>query len=361
MTLPSMRSELVSREFLRVAGGYESEAEGDSPAGGLDVDNGGRLATDGDVTVKGILSAGDTPQALTNVNGEIDGARIQAGSVDTGQLADDAVDASKLDAAGDYAVNTLSTAGDATIGGDVDVQGGDIKNTEGNLSLDAQNAAADSTIYLKNSDATYEANVDVEGKLSVGGDLDVGGDIVSGADLAITPAGGDLCLNANVGIGTTTPSKKLTIHGTGGSLEGPHLDFVSSAQTQPLMQILAWQSDDISLRMGCYFDGAQRSSDAGSNFVMAKYQDKINWWYDSGVNVGDTVTWNTGLSMDLTDGTVEITGDVEMVGSFFPRQVNDSLMNSTSGTKGEMVFNLYDNKFYGCTATGSPATWATFH
>lgn len=55
MTLPNMRSGLTSREFLRIAGGYGAPALGNSPAGGLEVDNAGNLATDGDVTVDGAL------------------------------------------------------------------------------------------------------------------------------------------------------------------------------------------------------------------------------------------------------------------------------------------------------------------
>lgn len=115
MSLPSMRSGLVSREFLRIAGGFGVAALGKSPAGGLDIDNAGNLATDGDITTKG----------------------------------------------------------------EVDVQGGKINNTIGDLTLDAQNDAADSTIYLKNSDGTYKANVDVEGDLEVGGALTLGADGVN--------------------------------------------------------------------------------------------------------------------------------------------------------------------------------------
>ena len=38
MNLPSMGTDEVSREILRIAGGYGVAAEGDSPAGGLDID-----------------------------------------------------------------------------------------------------------------------------------------------------------------------------------------------------------------------------------------------------------------------------------------------------------------------------------
>ncbi|NIA14970.1 MAG: hypothetical protein GWP08_12925 [Nitrospiraceae bacterium] len=121
MTLPNMREETVSREYLRIAGGYGAQSEGQSPEGGLDVDNAGNLATDGDATIRGIVSAGSTPQAITNTSGELDGARIATGtvgatqladgSVDTPQLADDAVTPAKLDSSEIYEMNGLKLVG----------------------------------------------------------------------------------------------------------------------------------------------------------------------------------------------------------------------------------------------------------
>jgi hypothetical protein len=50
-----------------------------------------------------------------------------------------------------------------------------------------------------------------------------------------------------------------------------------------------------------------------------------------------------------------------MGGAFFPRQVNDVGMAATDGVIGEIVFNTADTKFYGCTTSGTPATWAAFN
>jgi len=58
MALPSMPSDLVSRECVRIAGGYGSAAAGTSPAGGLDADNAGNLAMAGDLTVDGDAEVG---------------------------------------------------------------------------------------------------------------------------------------------------------------------------------------------------------------------------------------------------------------------------------------------------------------
>lgn len=53
MTLPTMRAGLTSQEFLRLGGGFGATASGTSPEGGLDADNAGNLAMDGDLTVDG--------------------------------------------------------------------------------------------------------------------------------------------------------------------------------------------------------------------------------------------------------------------------------------------------------------------
>jgi hypothetical protein len=43
-----------------------------------------------------------------------------------------------------------------------------------------------------------------------------------------------------------------------------------------------------------------------------------------------------------------------------PRTVNDAGMTSTDGTAPEIVYNAADSTYYGCTVTGSPATWVAF-
>ncbi len=57
MALPDMPSTFTTRETLRIGGGYNAPEEGISPAGGLDIDGTGNLATNGDVTIDGDLSA----------------------------------------------------------------------------------------------------------------------------------------------------------------------------------------------------------------------------------------------------------------------------------------------------------------
>jgi hypothetical protein len=47
-----------------------------------------------------------------------------------------------------------------------------------------------------------------------------------------------------------------------------------------------------------------------------------------------------------------------MTGSLIVKSVTDAgPMTTTNGTVGEIVFNISDSGFYGCTVTGTPATW----
>jgi len=74
---------------------------------------------------------------------------------------------------------TLSISGGNITGGQTavfstKVTTQEIENT-GNITLDAINAAADSTVYVLNSNVTYEANLDVEGDITAGGAIS-GGD-----------------------------------------------------------------------------------------------------------------------------------------------------------------------------------------
>ena len=89
-------------EELCIGGGYGEPADG-----GASLEKTGDIATDGNITLKGVLAAGSSPQALTDTDGLLDGARIQAGTVD----------ADKLDESGDYVVHGLEVSGAASLCG----------------------------------------------------------------------------------------------------------------------------------------------------------------------------------------------------------------------------------------------------
>lgn len=321
MALPTMRSSLVSREYLRIGGGYGAGQEGTSPAGGLDVDNGGNLATDGDVTIKGVLSAGSTPQALTNSAGLIDGGKIQAGTVDTAELADDAVTPSKLDELADFAMNTLQ------LGANV------IKNSQG-----------EATITLSTSQSVTLHN--------------------------------DLFFSSGSNIGTDTDTNLLTISdnvlGIAGTLE-------MSSGRNSYVDVTA----DKTYIFKTYSSGGAYPFNAYGHLVLqprANQRDLVvatgasgniatrlvvDWVGNVTVSTGNLTISNGGLTVAGTltaNGNAALgnssTDTITCTGRLIVRSVNDAGMDATSGSYGEIVINQADNKFYGCTSSGTSADWA---
>jgi hypothetical protein len=84
--------------------------------------------------------------------------------------------------------------------------------------------------------------------------------------------------NGNVGIGTTAIPKagvgvaKFALNGTNGSINGPHMQFTTSADNYPQMQILPWMHDNSFMMFDAYWDGAgwKSSTATGGNFLLAK-------------------------------------------------------------------------------------------
>ena len=71
------------------------------------------------------------------------------------------------------------------------------------------------------------------------------------------------------------------------------------------------------------------------------------------------VALNTQGNSTLGDASTDTTTNT---GRMIFRAVTDAgPMTATAGTAGEIVRNTSDNKFYGCTVTGSPATWAALN
>ena len=111
----------------------------------------------------------------------------------------------------------------------------------------------------------------------------------------------------NVGIGTTSPNNKLELYGTVSSAtEGPHIRFTTTEDTYPNLQILPYYHDDVEIMFDSYWNGSYISSDLGSNAQISKGGDKLSFNYDSEVPKGAGISWNTGISMDLTNGNVGI-------------------------------------------------------
>ena len=126
-------------------------------------------------------------------------------------------------------------------------------------------------------------------------------------------------LDSPFGIGTATIPHggigwaKLAIEGTNASVDGPHIQFTTALDNYPLTQFLMYRHDDMSIRFDSYWDGANKSSDAGSNYAIFKVGDVFKITYDSGIAPGNALAWNNGIVLD-TSGLVTIGGGINLSG-----------------------------------------------
>jgi hypothetical protein len=115
--------------------------------------------------------------------------------------------------------------------------------------------------------------------------------------IALTASGG-------VGIGTAAvPHGAIgggifAIEGVDSSIpSGPHVQFTTAADDYPLIQYLNYSHDNIQWQFDAYFDGSQKSSDAGSNFRLAKVGDRFQLQYNAGTAQGVAFGWSDGFSL----------------------------------------------------------------
>lgn len=116
----------------------------------------------------------------------------------------------------------------------------------------------------------------------------------------------------SIGIGTATVphggvgAAMFALDGANASIgAGPHVQFTTVTDDYPLLQIYLNSHDNIQFRFDNYWDGADKSSDVGSNFMMLKVSDQFQIRYDSGIAQGAEITWNNGLILD-TSGNVHL-------------------------------------------------------
>jgi len=116
--------------------------------------------------------------------------------------------------------------------------------------------------------------------------------------------------DGGVGIGEDAPGQtgyaKLEIKGTHASADGPHTIWKTTEDEYPVQQVMAWAHNNTAITFDAYYDGAHKSSNAGSNARIHKITNLLKFRYDSGVAQGETVTWNDALIIDLVDGGISM-------------------------------------------------------
>lgn len=100
---------------------------------------------------------------------------------------------------------------------------------------------------------------------------------------------------------TVTSISRLALTGTDSSTGGPHFSMHTGTDSYPLIQLLGWSHDNISLNFDSYWDGVNwKSSDSGSNFQFRKNGDNFSVFYDTGILQGNNITWNEALRLATT-------------------------------------------------------------
>jgi len=181
--------------------------------------------------------------------------------------------------------------------------------------LHVKSTSTDSRVKVESSASS--GNVYLEGVSGSGADMYVTNTTARNLYLGTSGAASThMVINASgkVGIGTTAIPHggvgyaKFAIEGTYNNAAGPHVQYTVSSDDYPVFQQLNWGHDNVHMFFDSYYDGAFKSSDAGSNFSISKESDVLQIKYDSGISAGSALTWNSGLTLN-TSGNVGIGTD----------------------------------------------------
>lgn len=96
--------------------------------------------------------------------------------------------------------------------------------------------------------------------------------------------------------------------------DGGHMNFFTSGSDYPTMSLFNWSNDNCGIFFDTYYTTAFTSADAGSNFMIYKFNDRLDFSFNYGTAPGTTFTRRTGFF--LGNNTVQfLTGSVGMTGT----------------------------------------------
>ncbi len=182
-----------------------------------------------------------------------------------------------------------------------------IKTIQTKLGITGGTALLDSAVTVNNSEADKDFRVAAIGATNA---LFIqGSDGKIGIGTAVIPHGGE-------------GYAMLALEGTNANAAGPHIQVTTASDDYPLLQLYNWAHDEIGVIFDGYYDGAWKSSDAGSSFRIGKgtsAADKFSIEYDVAA-AGAAITWNNGIVLDTT-GLVTIQAAKLAVGATTPTAV----------------------------------------
>lgn len=144
---------------------------------------------------------------------------------------------------------------------------------------------------IRTTDTTVSSSVST-GSLIADGGLGVAGAGYIGDSMYVGPA-------STVGV-----QNRLIVRGANGNATtGPNIACVTAADQYPLLQILNYSHDNISMAFDAYYDTVDRSSSTSSNFRFSKFGN-FNFQYASGVAAGSPITWTTAGAIASATGNL---------------------------------------------------------
>jgi len=282
-----------------------------SISGGGLISGGGTIAANRILTLTEatIETAIDTLANLTSIQGQtisLSGSlTVEANSIINQDLSTDAtaVQLGRLGLGVSAATNPLQISAVGTVSGWGGAYGGVVarfnctESKHTSICIDALTGYDPVLAWSENGAAMWDFRNDASATDTFNIRYQVGA--VNSTYFAINNAG-------KVGIGTSVIPHggngyaKFALEGVASSAAGPHIQYTVSTDDHPVFQQLNWAHDNIALALDAYYDGGWKSGDAGSNFMIRKYGDELKISYDSSVNAGSTITWNTGLAISAT-------------------------------------------------------------
>lgn len=82
-------------------------------------------------------------------------------------------------------------------------------------------------------------------------------------------------------------------------------NFYNSADSYPLLQILPFDHENVSINFDSYFDGSQWTASANNVFQINKQTSELQFSSAGGLSQGDPISWNVNMRAKV-DGTVDI-------------------------------------------------------
>lgn len=188
----------------------------------------------------------------------------------------------------------------------------------------------------------------------------------SQASMQVTPSGATGQTNAQswfsngrVGFGGVAAASSLVHIGAGNVNRGPLTMDSGTVMTAPIAGSIEFTTDE--------FFGTITTGPARKTFIMNDgtrlTATRVPFATTNGRLTDDAdMTFTTDTLTVTKIGTTTMTGTTTHTGSMIVKSVTDAgPMTATNGTVAEIVYNTSNSKFYGCTITGTPATWAALN